>query len=291
MEKHKKFIKLGNIQQINSLLLRSLFYFIKNKILRAKASHPSKIILYLRIFIWAFIALLFFSSEIPYQLMLDLDKDHKPRNNVVDSKVTFAGKRVFASIAVFLSSNELFAETKNYKVYRNLKFNYSIEYPFNWYPSGIVYSNAFEIRNYEVANPQLVPERNRATVIVVDTTNSNSEATDKFLDGFFVEKSISKQARRKLKIDGHRAVRIRAEVAARPIGPGASKTSIPRDVNKSPNSYVTISTYIADGKHLVSVEASAPANSDASVKEEIIRISDSVKFGNLDSKKMKGGTE
>ena len=117
---------------------------------------------------------------------------------------------------------------------------------------------------------------------MVDTINANPDVTDKFLDGFLVGKSKSEQARRRLIIDGHRAVRISAEIAARPLGPGASKTSVPGVFTKSPKSYVTISTYVANGKHLISIEASTPANADASVREEIIRISDSVKFDNPD---------
>jgi hypothetical protein len=127
--------------------------------------------------------------------------------------------------------------------------------------------------------------------MVVDTTNSNPDATEKFLEGFLVGISMSERARRRLIIDGHRAIRIRAEKLAQPLGPGASKTLAHGVVTESPESYMTISTYIADGKHLISIEASAPENADASVKEEIIRISDSVKFDNSDSKQIKGGTQ
>jgi len=32
------------------------------------------------------------------------------------------------------------------KVYRNDKFRYTVFYPDHWFPSGIVYANAFEVR-------------------------------------------------------------------------------------------------------------------------------------------------
>ncbi len=42
--------------------------------------------------------------------------------------------------------------------------------------------------------------------------------------------------------------------------------------------YLAISTYIADEKHMISLEASAPVDVDESVIQEIILIEESVKF-------------
>ena len=55
-------------------------------------------------------------------------------------------------------------------------------------------------------------------------------------------------------IDGHRAVRVRGKLAY-PTGSSIDKTAF----------YLAISTYIADGKHTISLEASAPVDVDESV--------------------------
>ena len=75
------------------------------------------------------------------------------------------------------------------------------------------------------------------------------------------------QEHQTLAIDGHRAVRVRGKL----VYPTGSSID-------TPTFYLAISTYIANEKHMVSLEASAPVDVDESVIQEIIKIEESVKF-------------
>jgi hypothetical protein len=152
------------------------------------------------------------------------------------------------------------------KVYGNEKFGYTVSYPDHWYPSRLRYTNEFEIRNYVSEDP-LVPARNRALLRIVDKVNESAEVTDRFLDSLVVGQNIPKQERQTLAIDGHRAVRVRGKL----VYPTGSSID-------TPTFYLAISTYIADEKHMLSLEASAPVDVDESVIQEIIKIEESVKF-------------
>jgi len=175
-----------------------------------------------------------------------------------------------------------YAEAKaGEKSYTNDKFHYTVFYPDHWFPSGIVYGNAFEIRNYDPTNPQSVPESNRASVIIVDIENEDAEATDRFLDSLLAGAETPEQERQTLIIDGHRAVKIRRKVLGRQLGPGASRASSSGPITTDQSKFFySISTYIADGKHIIAIEASAPVESEASVVEEIIKIEESLEFNN-----------
>ena len=151
-------------------------------------------------------------------------------------------------------------------VYRNEKFGYTVSYPDHWFPSRLQYANEFEIRNYVPEAPK-VPARNRALVRMLDKVNERAEVTDRFLDSLVVGQNTPKQEHQALAIDGHRAVRVRGKL----VYPTGSSID-------TPTFYLAISTYIADEKHMVSLEASAPVDVDESVIQEIIKIEESVKF-------------
>jgi hypothetical protein len=161
----------------------------------------------------------------------------------------------------------------NGNVYTNPKFNYTVVYPSHWWPSGITYANAFEVRNFDPQNPASVPEENRASVIFVDTVNENAAVTDAYLDSLLVGECVEE-----LTIDGHRAVRIRRDLPGQPLGPGSARASGVEGVAGEEQLYRSISTYIANGSHLIAIESSAPVQANEVVFEEIISIEDSVKF-------------
>ncbi len=156
--------------------------------------------------------------------------------------------------------------------YRNVKRGYTITYPVHWQPSGNAYSNAFEIRNYDTQAPEDVPERNRASVIVVDTINEHAGATEAFLNGLDATPPFCLE---RLSIDAHRAVRVINRIPAQPLAPGATRA---QPGQGDATFYLCIDLYIANGKHLISIEARVPVGADAAVLEDILRIEDSVKF-------------
>ena len=132
------------------------------------------------------------------------------------------------------------------KVYGNEKFGYTVSYPDHWYPSRLRYANEFEIRNYVSEGPQ-VSTRNRALVRIVDKVNESAEITNRFLDSLVAGQNTPKQEHQTLAIDGHRAVRVRGNL----VYPTGSSID-------TPTVYLAISTYVADEKHMVALEASAP---------------------------------
>src|SRR6266516_4319680 len=99
------------------------------------------------------------------------------------------------------------------KIYRNEKFGYTVSYPDHWFPSGIIEANAFVINNSDPNNPQSIPKRNRAYIIIADRVNESVEATAKFLDSLLVGEKTPEQEHRTLTIDGSRAVRVCGKVA------------------------------------------------------------------------------
>jgi hypothetical protein len=101
----------------------------------------------------------------------------------------------------------------------------------------------------------------------VDKVNESAEVTDRFLDSLVARQNTPTQEHQTLAIDGHRAVRVREKLAYQ-TGSSIDKTAF----------YLAISTYIADEKHTISLEASAPVDVDESVLKEIIKIEESVKF-------------
>jgi len=178
-------------------------------------------------------------------------------------------KTLFITILIiFMVGEEAISmeEEARAQVYRNEKFGYTVSYPDHWFPSRLQYANAFEIRNSISEDPQ-VPARNRALVRIVDKVNETANVTDRFLDSLVVGENTPAQEHQTLAIDGRRAVRVRGKLAY-PTGSSIDK----------PRFYLAISTYIADEKHMISLEASAPVDVDESVIQEIFKIEESVKF-------------
>jgi hypothetical protein len=190
-----------------------------------------------------------------------------------------SGARVAVVLsAVLCSASRAGAE----KVYTNEKLGYSVTYPDNWFPSGNTYSNAFEIRNYDPKMPQSVPEKDRANLTIVDTFNDTAEATDKFLDGLgeppLARARAQQRIRWQLTFDGRRAIRVRQRLPVQRLGPGVTRSRSQEQPADQAGFYFAIAIYVADGKHVLSMEASAPAEADATVINEVIRIQDSLKF-------------
>ncbi len=164
------------------------------------------------------------------------------------------------------------------KVYVNEKFGYKVTYPSNWFPSGFTYANAFEIRNYDSRNPQSVPERNRASVVIVDTVNDDKNATDKFLDSLLVGESRPGNEHQALVVDGRRAVKVIRKERAQRLGKGPSWALKPSGSPQPGAQIFLVSLYVQDGKHLVSIEGTAIAEADLSVLDEMKQIEESLKF-------------
>ena len=160
-------------------------------------------------------------------------------------------------------------------VYRNEKFGYAVFYPPRWFPSGNVYSNAFELRNYDPKSPESVLERNRASVIFVDTVNESAAVSDRFLDHLDTEPPFCVDH---FSIENRRGVRVPRRVPAQRPGRGAARALPSGQATGAPNFFFAIDAYIANGKHLLSIEARTPAEADPAVIEDIMRIQESVKF-------------
>jgi hypothetical protein len=169
-------------------------------------------------------------------------------------------------LIIFVAEEAINIQQAIAKAYGNEKFGYTVSYADHWYPSRLRYPNEFEIRNYVSEDPQ-VSARNRALVRIVDKVNESAEITNRFLDSLVAGQNTPKQEHQTLAIDGHRAVRVRGNL----VYPTGSSTD-------TPTFYLAISTYIADEKHMVSLEASAPVDVDESIIQEIIKIEESVKF-------------
>jgi hypothetical protein len=171
------------------------------------------------------------------------------------------------------------------KVYVNEKFGYVVTYPSNWFPSGITYANAFEIRNYDPKNPQSVPEKNRASVVIVDTLNDDKDTTGKFLSSLRVGESTPENEHRPLVVDGHRAVKVIRKEKAQRLGRGPSR-ALKSPGSPQPEAQIfLISLYVEDDKHLISIEGTVSAEADVSVPEEMNRIEGSLKFKEIGSGK------
>lgn len=164
------------------------------------------------------------------------------------------------------------------KVYTNQAFGYTGSYPADWVPSGLTYANAFEIRNYERGNPEVVPARNRASLVIVDTISENMDATEQFLDSLPAPQKTTSLESQVFLVDGRRAVTVRRVVPARLAGKGTLQRAPSEILNDRPGAHLAISTYIGNGRHMIALEASAPAEADESVIREIMAIEQSVRF-------------
>ena len=189
------------------------------------------------------------------------------------------GSVVLASLVVAASAGDGNAPEPEHEVYTNEKFGYSMSYPKHWAPSGITYANAFEIRNH-VGTDSKVPEKNRASLIFVDTLNDSAEVSRKFVESHLSAESTTDDRRWKLEVDEHQAVRIHKKVRARSLGPGTLHA-----LGIGPGEaaqYLAISTYVAHGRHVLSIEGVVPIAADPELVAEIDRIQSSVTFSGRD---------
>ena len=198
------------------------------------------------------------------------------------SLVVQSRSRLVCTLAVlsllFIAKTEALAQDK---VYANDKFGYQLSYPATWFPSGNIYANAFEIRNYDPKNPESVSEKSRASLTIADVVNESAEVTNSFLDRLGALSRLGAHIRGRrtsesLFIDGRRAVRLERTAPGQQLGYGAAGT-LGAAVGPPPV-YSYINTYIADGKHLLSLEAAAQVGAAASVLADIRTIEGSVKF-------------
>lgn len=172
------------------------------------------------------------------------------------------------------SATGLFSvEAQGENSYVDREFGYTVLYPAHWFPSGITYANAFEVRSFDPNDPASVPEANQASVIFVNTVNETAEATETFLDNLAAEGGTE------LVIDGHRAVRTQITVPPQTLGPGTVGVETDGEADGEAPDYLSISTYISNGTHLLSLEGTARSDADPSIIEEIIEIENSVRFG------------
>jgi hypothetical protein len=171
------------------------------------------------------------------------------------------------------------AREAGHEVYTNEKFGYSMSYPQHWAPSGITYANAFEIRNHAGTDSK-VPEKNRASLIVVDTLNDSADVSRKFVESYLAAESTADDKRWKLQVGGQRAVRIHKKVRARSLGPGTLHALGIRPGEAA--HYLAISTYVAHGRHVLSMEGVVPIEADPEVVSEIDRIQSNVTFVHRD---------
>jgi hypothetical protein len=168
------------------------------------------------------------------------------------------------------------AQTTN-KLYTNEKYGYAVQYPHMWFPSGIVYGNAFEIRNYDPKIPQTGTEQDRADLLILDIPMGSPEETNRFLDSLLAQKSYAEREVEALMIDGHRGVRVKQRLKAQELGPGVARLSIPSSVHPS-SKFFHISTYIANGAQILHLWGKVSAEADRAVIDEIIQIQESVTF-------------
>jgi hypothetical protein len=141
---------------------------------------------------------------------------------------------------------------------------YRLCYPQNWHPPDTTYANAFEIRNYPSQQPESVEERNRASLVVVDTRNDDAAASSQFLDQLLTQENDLPSDQRAVTVDGFRAVRVYRRVPAAQLGPGVatpSSTAVPL--------LLRFAVYIAQGNHVFSLEGVLPEGADPGVIQEL----------------------
>ena len=164
------------------------------------------------------------------------------------------------------------------KLYKNDKYGYAVQYPSTWFPSGIVYGNAFEIRNYEPKNPRTRNEQDQASLLILDMPMGSPEETNGFLDSLQAQKGQEGREVEVLTIDAHRGVRIKQLLKAQEPGPGlARRLPVPPSA-PGPSNVFDISTYIANGPQILHLWGRASAEAASGVIDDIIRIEESVTF-------------
>jgi hypothetical protein len=134
------------------------------------------------------------------------------------------------------------------KLYKNDAYGYTVWYPQTWFPSGIVYGNAFEIRNYDPQHPQARAAQDRASLVILDMPMGSPEEAHRFLDSLLTQGSHAEQDIQALTLDGHRAIRVKQRLKAQEPGRGAGvalRTTPPMPGVST--MLFHLSTYIANG--------------------------------------------
>ncbi len=180
--------------------------------------------------------------------------------------------------AIALCSTLLAAEPgPGKKVHRNEAAGYSLTYPENWFPSGIAYANAFELRNYAPGKEALLPESERATLNIVETGTADASEARVFLEGSV--KNFPDSDFSRLEVGGRPAVRIQRQVAARSLGPGSSRMAGGGgDRAAEEQRFHYVATFVADGQRVITMEATLPLPGARKTLGEILEIEGSLRF-------------
>ena len=163
------------------------------------------------------------------------------------------------------------------KLYQNDKYGYTVTYPHKWFPSGIVYGNAFEIRNYPPKNSTAIAQQDQASVLIMYMSMENAEEARRFLDSLLAQGGNAEREVKALTIDGHRAVRVKQRAEAQELGGGVLRR-VPTRPASGPASLFHISIYIVNGAQVLHLWGKVAVNADPAVIDEIVRIQESVHF-------------
>jgi hypothetical protein len=162
--------------------------------------------------------------------------------------------------------------------YTNAQYGYTVWYPRTWFPSGIVYGNAFEIRNYEPHNPQARAPQDRASLLILDVPMESPEAAQQFLDNLLAQEENPERKVIALTIAGHQAVRVQQQLKAQEPGPGVIRRSPVSPSTPGLAIWVHLSTYIVNSSYVLHLWGRVPVGADPAVVEELIQIQDNVTF-------------
>jgi hypothetical protein len=165
------------------------------------------------------------------------------------------------------------AETPAGKVYRNERYGYELRYPKSWFPSGIAYGNAYEIRNYPPSKPDVRAPRNRATLLVVDMPMESRTDTTRFLDRVLAQGSNDTRRVSVVTIDGRLAVRVTERLPEQVRGPGTR-----RPAPAKRKTLLHVKTFVPNGSFVLQLWGVVRLDARKEVMAEVIAIEDSVTF-------------
>jgi hypothetical protein len=159
------------------------------------------------------------------------------------------------------------------KVYRNERYGYEVRYPQAWFPSGVVYGNAFEIRNYPPRTPRVRSARNRATLLFLDMPMASPTEASGYLAGLLAQGSNQVRKVTALTIDGKRAVRMTQRLPEQVLGPGVAGSEPTKRVMA-----LHIKTFVAKGAFVLQLWGVVRADARREVIAEVIGIENRVRF-------------
>jgi hypothetical protein len=158
-------------------------------------------------------------------------------------------------------------------VYRNERYDYEVRYPRSWFPSGVIYGNAFEIRNYPSGRPGARPARDRATLLILDMPMGSRAEARRFLNALLAQGSNAKRRVTRLTIAGRRAVRVRQRLPAQQLGPGFAPP-----VSGVRQEILHLKTYVTNRSFVLQLWGTARANARKEVIADLARIENAVSF-------------